>query len=110
MKDLSDNSKVLLAIIEIHGYVSRNEVKKRARKLTDASDDVVYSGPRPNFKDDNVFSSAWENLLRSGYLVRSGSGNNERYVANTDKKAVRSVCDGKDEERSIDSIIHNANL
>jgi hypothetical protein len=107
MNDLPDKSKVLLAIMEIKGYLTQKEVRQRAKKLTNASDNIVYSGPQPNFNDDETFESAWEDLLRGGYLVKSISDEYEcaRFVANTNESATKTVCHGHNEEKSINSIV-----
>lgn len=111
MNELSDEATVLLAIIESHGYVTPDDVRRRAEKIDRASDDIVYSGPKPEFTNKSVFSPAWNELLESDRLEQVGSTNDNRpRFDNRPCSAIEEICDGFNERLSFDAIIHNKDL
>lgn len=111
MEELSDEATVLLAIIESHGYVTPDDVERRAKKIDRASDDVVYSGPKPEFTQKSVFSEAWNELLSTDRLREVGSTQDNRpKFDNKPCDAIDHVCDGFNEKLSFDAIIHNKSL
>lgn len=106
MEQLSDNAIVLLAIVESYGYLTPDEVKNHAQMFSKASDNIVYDGPRPNFMNNQIFDSAWNELLSSGMLIQVGSNDNEpKFNTKSSVNAIDEICDSHNEKLSFDAII-----
>lgn len=108
--NISSESLVLLAIIQYVGKSTPEQVENKAKKLAELEDNIKYSGPKPDFTKDNVFNSAWNELVDSDYITQHGSnGSVPIFRSNTDRNVVSEICksDSISEQQSFEMNIIN---
>jgi|AntDeeMinimDraft_6_1070357.scaffolds.fasta_scaffold14912_2 hypothetical protein len=106
---LSTESLVLLAIVQCKSMATPEQVEDGALSLTNSENNTKYSGPKPNYANDEVFGSSWNELINSGYIKQCGSTDDSRpiFVSDKDINAVKQVCESDNitERQSFDRIV-----
>lgn len=94
MSNLTDEQKVLVAIVEDQGPVTPQEVEEMARRLSE-SGDTHYSGPKPDFTDKDTFSSVWNSIVTSNSIKQQGSTEDYRPLFVAESTYLKEICNEK---------------
>jgi len=104
---MSENATVLLAIAQCFSRVTPTEMEKLAKTVS-SFENIKYDGPIPNFKNEKVFASAWNELLSTDIFLKVGSNklgtpsSEPIFRIDTDIDALDIICDTRSEKESFD--------